>query len=176
MLVAPLTYTPRVAARYDARPSAADRFLDWMVGSDFVYWTMMHAARDLTIARVLGTPPALVARADAADRARVQAMLEAILPISARAAGLRNESLQATHLRPDALDRIVAPTLIISARDDGYGTFANAEYTAPRIAGARFIRFDQGGHMLVGHDGETMRALLAHLRAHASAAPARRAG
>jgi pimeloyl-ACP methyl ester carboxylesterase len=176
MLVAPLTYTPRVAARYGAPPSAADRFLDWMVGSDFVYWTMMHAARELTIARVLGTPPALVARADAADRARVQTMLEDILPISARAAGLRNESLQATHLRPDALDRIVAPTLIISARDDGYGTFANAEYTAPRIAGARFIRFDQGGHMLVGHDGETMRALLAHLRAHASVAPARRAG
>jgi pimeloyl-ACP methyl ester carboxylesterase len=176
LLVAPLTYTPRLAARYGAPPSAADRFQDWMVGSDFVYWTMMHVARDLTIARVLGTPPALVARAGAADRARVQAMLEDILPVSARATGLRNESWQATHLRPDALDRIVAPTLIISARDDGYGTFANAEYTAPRIAGARFIRFEQGGHMLVGHDAETMRALLAHLRDHAGVAPARPAG
>ena len=176
MLVVPLAYTPQGAARAAQPPSAASRLLDWMVGSDLVYWTMMHVARDLAIARVLGTPPALVARAHADDRARVQAMLEDILPVSARAAGLRNESWQATHLRPDALDRIVAPTLILSARDDGYGTFANAAYLAPRIAGARFIGFEEGGHMLVGHDADTQRALLAHLRAHAGLAPAGAAG
>jgi len=163
-LVVPLAYTPDNAARNAEPPSRAARLLDWMVGSDFVYWSAMHLARDQVIARVLGTPPAVVAEADAAEQARVQAMLEDILPISARAAGLRNESWQATHVEPMALDRIAAPTLVISARDCGYGTYANAEYIAPRIHGARFIGYERGGHMLIGHDAEVRDALREHLR------------
>jgi pimeloyl-ACP methyl ester carboxylesterase len=58
----------------------------------------------------------------------------------------------------------VAPTLLVSGRDDNYGTYANAAYTAPRIANARFIGFERGGHMLVGHAQETREAILAHLR------------
>lgn len=48
------------------------------------------------------------------------------------------------------------PTLIISARDDRYGTYASAQYTAGQIAGANFISFDQGGHTWVGHDDEVL--------------------
>ena len=51
------------------------------------------------------------------------------------------------------------PTLVVSARDDRYGTYASAEYTASRIPGARFIGFDQGGHTWVGHDDEVMSAI-----------------
>lgn len=51
------------------------------------------------------------------------------------------------------------PTLIISARDDRYGTFASAQYTAGQIAGATFIGFDQGGHTWVGHDDEVRVAI-----------------
>jgi pimeloyl-ACP methyl ester carboxylesterase len=163
-LVVPLAYTPANAARFAGPPTRATRVLDWLVGSDFVYWAAIHLARDQVIARVLGTPPALVRAASAEDQARVQAMLEDILPVSARAAGLRNESWQATHVAPMALEKIRAPTLIISARDDGYGTWANAESLAPRIRGARFIGFEHGGHMLVGHDPEVMQALREHLR------------
>jgi predicted alpha/beta hydrolase family esterase len=53
--------------------------------------------------------------------------------------------------------------LVIAARDDGYGTFASAEYTASRIAGAKFLGFDQGGHILVGHDDEVMAAIVSLL-------------
>jgi pimeloyl-ACP methyl ester carboxylesterase len=164
-LVVPLAYTPDNAARNAQPPPRAARVLDWMVGSDFVYWSAMHVARDQVIARVLGTPPAVVAAADAAEQARVQAMVEDILPVSARAAGLRNESWQATHVQPMDLEKITAPTLVISARDCGYGTYANAEYIAPRIRGARFIGYERGGHMLVGHDAEVQQALREHLRA-----------
>ena len=89
----------------------------------------MHVARDQVIARVLATPPALVAAASPAEQARVNAMIDSILPVSARADGLRNETRIATHLQPYALEAIRAPTLLISARDDGYGTYASAEYT-----------------------------------------------
>ena len=49
-----------------------------------------------------------------------------------------------------------APTPIVSARDDRYGTFASAQHTASRITGAKFIGFEQGGHTWVGHDAEVM--------------------
>lgn len=57
---------------------------------------------------------------------------------------------------PASLASIRARTLIISARDDRYGTYASAQYTANGIAGARFIGFDEGGHTLVGHHDEVM--------------------
>jgi hypothetical protein len=41
---------------------------------------------------------------------------------------------------------------VVSARDDGFGTYAAAQYTASRIPGAKFLGFNDGGHLLVGHD------------------------
>ena len=172
-LVVPLAYTPANAARNAEPPTRAVRLLGRLVGSDFVYWSGIHVARDQMIARVLGTPPDVVAAAGPEDQARVQAMLEDILPVSSRAAGLRNEAWQATHVGPMELEKIVAPTLIISTRDDGYGTFANAEYLAPRIAGARFVGYGRGGHMLVGHSEDVRRALAAHFTATPAASAAR---
>ena len=43
---------------------------------------------------------------------------------------------------------------MVSARDDGFGTYAAAQYTAGGITGAKFVGFDDGGHLLVGHDAE----------------------
>ena len=46
------------------------------------------------------------------------------------------------------------------ARVDRYGTYASARYTAGQIDGAKFIGFDQGGHILVGHDDEVHAAIV----------------
>jgi pimeloyl-ACP methyl ester carboxylesterase len=83
-------------------------------------------------------------------------MLDSILPVSARAAGLRSDSSVGKHLAPAPLESIHMPTLVISARDDRYGTYATAKYTASRIPMAKFVGFDQGGHTWVGHDDEVM--------------------
>lgn len=166
VLLVPLAYRPVAAA--DTPPSAlAEKILLSLIGSDFVYWSAMHVARDQVIARVLATPPAVVAAAGASEQARVQAMVDSILPVSAHADGLRNETRIALHLEPYALEAIRAPTLLISARDDGYGTYASAEYSASRIANAKFIGFEQGGHLWVGHDDEVRRAVVAHVTATA---------
>jgi len=58
------------------------------------------------------------------------------------------------------LESIRLPALVISARDDRYGTYASAQYTAGRITGARFIGFDEGGHTWVGHDDEVLAAIV----------------
>lgn len=167
-LVLAVPITPRPAAAPATAPPSpwAERVLLSLIGSDLVYWSALQLAPDQLIERVLATPPALVAAADAAEQARVQAMVRDILPVSSRAAGLRNETRTIAQLQPYDLGAIKAPTLLVSARDDGYGTYANAADAASRIAGARFIGFEQGGHVLVGHQAETLRAIASHAKAH----------
>ena len=67
---------------------------------------------------------------------------------------------------PYALESIRAPTLVISTMDDGFGTFASARYTASRIAGAKFIGYDHGGHVWVGHGAEVRAAIAEFVQAN----------
>jgi pimeloyl-ACP methyl ester carboxylesterase len=142
-----------------------------VIGSDFLFWTALHLARGPMIGTVLATPPGLLETASASEMARLNAMLDNILPVSARAAGLRSDTDASKRLAPAALEQVTAPTLIISARDDRYGTYAGAAYTASRIAGARFIGFDTGGHIWLGHNDEVM-ARVRELLIPAEGAPA----
>ena len=155
VLMVPLAYKPGALA--DSAPPLApwvEATLMRLIGSDFLFWAGLHVARDSLTKLVLATPPEQVASASPQERARVNAMLDNILPVSARAAGLRSDSVLGKRLGPSALASIRAPTLVISTRDDGYGTYASAQYTASQIAGAKFIGFAAGGHTWVGHDDE----------------------
>jgi 2-hydroxy-6-oxonona-2,4-dienedioate hydrolase len=63
---------------------------------------------------------------------------------------------------------IMAPTLIFHARDDTLQLFHNAEFAAATIPGARLLRFERGGHFLIGVEQARIRAALqAHVREHA---------
>jgi 2-hydroxy-6-oxonona-2,4-dienedioate hydrolase len=155
VLVVPIAYKPGAVA--DSAPPVSDdkdALLLRLLGSDFLFWSTLHVARDPLIRHVLATPPELVAAASEQERVRVNDLAERILPVSRRAAGLRDDTRLGKSLGPYALESIRAPTLVISARDDGFGTYAAAQYTASRIPGARFIGFDRGGHLLVGQATE----------------------
>jgi pimeloyl-ACP methyl ester carboxylesterase len=157
ILLVPLTYKPLTQADSAApMPAWVENTMMRMLGSDFLFWAAIHVAREQVIKVVLATPPALLAAAGPQERARVNAMIDNILPVSSRAAGLRSDTAAGKHLAPAALETLHVPTLIVSARDDRYGTYASALYTASHIAGAKFIGFDQGGHTWVGHDDEVM--------------------
>ena len=164
VLVVPIAYKPgTVAASAPPVSDDKDALLLRLLGSDFLFWTALHFARDPLIRHVLATPPEQVAAASEPERARVNDLAERILPVSSRAAGLRDDTRLGKRLGPYALETIRAPALVVSARDDGFGTYAAAQYTAGRIAGAKFLGFDDGGHLLVGHDEEVQRAVLAHV-------------
>jgi pimeloyl-ACP methyl ester carboxylesterase len=164
VLVVPIAYKPGSVA--DSAPPLSDEKDEWLLrllGSDFLFWTALRVARDPLIRHVLATPPEQVAAASDAERARVDDLAERILPVSTRAAGLRDDTRLGKGLRPYALETIRAPTLVASARDDGFGTHAAAQYTASRIPGAKFVGFDSGGHLLVGHNDEVHAQVLAWL-------------
>ena len=61
------------------------------------------------------------------------------------------------------LERIIAPTLIIFARDDLFNTAPAAEHAARKIPGARLVIYDSGGHLLVGHSAEAQAEVRAFL-------------
>ena len=157
VLLVPLAYKPDALAD-SAKPLApwAEALLMRLIGSDFLFWAGLHVARDQVIKYVLATPPEQVRNASPQERARIDTILDHILPVSARAAGLRSDSVMGKSLGPSALETVRAPTLIISVRDDGFGTHASSEYTASQIKGSRFVGFDHGGHVWVGHDDEVM--------------------
>ena len=157
VLLVPLAYKPDALAD-SAKPLApwAEALLMRLIGSDFLFWAGLHVARDQVIKYVLATPPEQARNASSQERARINNILDHILPVSARAAGLRSDSVLGKSLGPSALETVRAPTLIISVRDDGFGTYASSEYTASQIKGAKFVGFEQGGHVWVGHDDEVM--------------------
>ena len=157
VLLVPLAYKPQALAD-SAKPLApwAEALLMRLIGSDFLFWAGLHLARDQVIRYVLATPPEQVSDASPVERARINNILDHILPVSARAAGLRSDSVLGKSLGPSALETVRAPTLIISVRDDGFGTYASSEYTASQIRGAKFVGFEHGGHVWVGHQDEVM--------------------
>jgi 2-hydroxy-6-oxonona-2,4-dienedioate hydrolase len=155
VLVVPIAYKPgTVADSAPPVPDNKDALLLRLLGSDFLFWAGLHVARDQVFAHVLATPPELIAAASAQEQARVNAMADRVLPVSLRAEGLRDDTRLGKGLKPYALAAIHAPTLVVSARDDGFCTFTAAEYTAGQIGGAKFVGFDVGGHLLVGHHAE----------------------
>jgi 2-hydroxy-6-oxonona-2,4-dienedioate hydrolase len=160
-LLVPLAYKPPTQAdSAPPMPPWVEHTMIRLISSDFLFWAALHVARDQVIKVVLATPPELLTTASPSERARVNAMLDNILPVSARAEGLAHDTAAGKHLAPAPLESIRAPTLVISARDDRYGTYASAQYTAGRITGAKFMGFDEGGHTWVGHDDEVRAEIL----------------
>ena len=119
VLLVPLAYKPSTSAD-SAKPLApwAEALLMRLIDSDFLFWAGLQVAKDQVIKYVLATPPDQVGAASAQERARIHAILDHILPVSQRAAGLRSDSVLAKSLGPSALERVHAPTLIVSVRDD----------------------------------------------------------
>jgi pimeloyl-ACP methyl ester carboxylesterase len=86
VLVAPIAWKPASIA--DSAPHVPDGKDEWLLrllGSDFLYWAGLQAARDQVLRHVLATSPELIHAASAQEQARVNAMAERVLPVSQRA-------------------------------------------------------------------------------------------
>ncbi len=63
------------------------------------------------------------------------------------------------------LERVTAPTLIVSAKDDLFNTLPAARFAASRFPNARLKAFETGGHLLVGHQDDVIAEVAGFLRA-----------
>jgi pimeloyl-ACP methyl ester carboxylesterase len=165
VLLVPAAYAPHPDAAAPSRASRATMFLfDTALRSDFLFWTGSKVARRLFIRGILGTPPDVVANASPAEQARVETILDHILPVSSRRMGLLNDAAIVSSLPRYELEKVVAPTLAISAADDLYHTFDAARYTAGHVSGGRFVGYPNGGHMLVGRNDAASAAIVAFFK------------
>jgi len=161
VLVVPAVYRPDPAVPMSGW---ALRLLDLAISADLPLRLLTRWAPQTARRLVLATPPQAYAAAPADEQSRADAMLAQIQPVSRRRLGLLNDSRLTTGAARVALETIRAPTLCISARDDGFGTYESARYCAAHIPGARFLGFDSGGHLLLGHRAEVVAAVQALLR------------
>ncbi|MGE5171930.1 MAG: alpha/beta fold hydrolase [Rudaea sp.] len=165
ILLVPAAYVPRPAGQPPVLAPAVTQFLfDTALRSDFLFWVATKTMRRALIRGLLATPPSLVARASADERARVDAIIEHILPVSARRLGLQNDARVVGALPRYDLESIDVPTLIAGVEDDLYGTYDAAHYMARHIGHARFIGYPHGGHVWVGHHRGLMAEVVAFLR------------
>jgi pimeloyl-ACP methyl ester carboxylesterase len=152
ILIVPGTYSPDSAVHIEESRGSAFAF--WLVnaGADFAWWATAKIAPSVLI-RFVGVPPELVAAAPAAEQERVMAIVWNILPLSRRFPGINLDSIP--DLQPLPLERITAPTLVMSARDDLFNTAPAAEYAAAGIPNAKLMIYETGGHLLVNRGSES---------------------
>jgi len=165
VLLVPAAYAPRPGDTGPLKtPRGTPLLFETVLRSDFLFWAIIRLAPQTVMRSILATPPEVVSRAPAEEQERIARVMAAILPVSPRRLGLLNDATVIAGLGRYDLERITAPTLAISAADDLFGTFETARYSAEHIPGARFIGYDSGGHLWVGHHGEILGAIAAFLK------------
>jgi len=169
VLLVPLAYAPR---EVEPMPAVTRFMLEKAVRSDLLYWAALNAAPSLVAKTVLATPPEVLAAASPQEQARARTVMQQLLPLSERRQGLLNDWAIGMSIARYPLERIAAPTLVISLQDDLYRTFESARYTAVHISGARFVGYASGGHAWVGHHDEILAQLVAFLGGGAAPASA----
>lgn len=165
VLLVPAAYVPRPGGAPPMHtPPGLEFLFSTALQSDFLLWAAPKLARNTVIRTILATPPELVENASADERARIDRILDHILPVSPRGQGLINDASIITSLPRYELERITAPTLILSAADDLFGTYDGSRYCAEHIPHSRFVGYSNGGHMWVGHQQEVMSEIAAFLK------------
>ena len=165
VLLVPAAYVPRPG---NAAPTKTPAWTEFLFGSalrfDFLFWAGTRIARPTLTRAILATPMEDIEKASPAERARVDTVLAHILPVSSRRLGMLNDAAVVSSVPRYELEKISVPTLTISAANDLFGTFEIAKYTAANVPGARFIGYDTGGHITVGHSQEIIDEIATFLR------------
>jgi pimeloyl-ACP methyl ester carboxylesterase len=136
--------------------------------SDFLAWValkLMPIMPGAMTGMMLGTDSTVLRAADPGEKSRVRQILEHLLPVSSRYAGMQFDIKTATTREPYAIERIACPVLTISAEDDTFGTASRAKYIATSVPDGRTILFATGGHALVGHYADALRASRSFIQA-----------
>jgi pimeloyl-ACP methyl ester carboxylesterase len=165
VLLVPAAYVPRPG---NAAPTKTPAWTEFLFGTalrfDFLFWGGTKVAKPTLTRALLATPMEDLEKASPAERARADTILSNILPVSPRRLGMLNDAAVVSSLPRYELEKISVPTLTISAANDLFGTFEIARYTAANVPGARFVGYETGGHITVGHSDEIINEIATFLK------------
>jgi pimeloyl-ACP methyl ester carboxylesterase len=137
-------------------------------GSDFLFWLLTTHFRD-QLHPMIGVPKDYTLTEE--DMSAVHEVMETLLPVSPRGTGAVHDAYVSN---PDinkgyALDAITVPTLVIGATDDPLAAYEDIRAMAERMPDARLRTVNEGGHMLLGDDGQIPAEIQTFLSETASA-------
>jgi pimeloyl-ACP methyl ester carboxylesterase len=132
--------------------------------ANFLFWLVIKYLPSAML-RYTGVSAAVEARLAPDERQRVLRLLDTFFPISLRLDGILNDLRNLNQLGRLPLEDINAPTLILHTLNDPITPYANAQFSASTIRGARLITLTEGGHLGVGNP-DVYREVVAFLKAH----------
>jgi pimeloyl-ACP methyl ester carboxylesterase len=136
-------------------------------GSDFLFWLLTTHVRE-QLHPMIGIPQNYPLQDE--DLVKVDEVMDTLLPVSPRSTGAVHDAyISNPDINNDyAFDEITAPTLVIGATDDPLAAYEDIAAMAERIPNARLRTVAEGGHMLLGDDGQIPKEIQAFLRETAS--------
>jgi pimeloyl-ACP methyl ester carboxylesterase len=147
-----------VAASSDAQQAQANRMGDTLTtifSHDLLYWGVSTLFRK-PLMKLMGANDEVIAAMTPAQLHLVDRVIDEMNPVAPRAAGVAFDNQAA--LPNERIAAIRAPTLILHAADDTLQLYRNAEFAAANIPGARLVRFERGGHLILAVEQDTIRA------------------
>jgi pimeloyl-ACP methyl ester carboxylesterase len=156
ILMVPRGYAAGHTVELDPTPQNRALFKVIEVGADFTFWSILHVAPSMVV-RLIGVPPNVLEKANTEERQATARTINSLLPVSMRVGGIGVDS--SARIEPWPLERIAAPTLILTSSDDLFRTQPAAEYAAAHIPGAKLVVYPTGGHLLIGHSADVRRTV-----------------
>lgn len=140
-------------------PGEIGPFFRALLRSDFLYGGMRLLFRRRLLG-MFGLARPIQRGLSAEERRAVDRMLEAnVSPVRERGRGMASDLSNLVPLPEEELHRIACPALVIHARDDLLVPFENGQYSARVLPAARFLAFEEGGHLLLTHHAEVRDAV-----------------
>jgi 2-hydroxy-6-oxonona-2,4-dienedioate hydrolase len=121
---------------------------------DFLYWAVARFFRP-QLTELLGANKAVLGELAPERRQLVDRIIDFMNPVAPRSAGVAFDNRAA--MPNGRIVAIRAPTLVFHATDDGLQLFHNAEFAVAHIPGAKLVRFEQGGHLVICLEQDSIR-------------------
>ena len=143
----------------------SDWFYNIIFSSDFLYWVVANMFKN-NLVNKFGVDPAVLKSLTEDEKKWANEILHIFHPASRKYPGIRNDQRATISDKQYDLDRINLPTLILHALDDRLVDYEFATYAHTHIPDSELIKFQSGGHMLLGQHQQCREVVASFLKEH----------
>ena len=118
--------------------------------SDYLFWLITKYTRPFMLT-MFGVSGEVQEQLPARSRQLASDVVDSMNPISLRNDGIYHDRGTLTALPEEVfrLEQITEPTLVVHAVDDGLQPYSHGENTATKVPDAKFLSYEEGGHLLL---------------------------
>jgi pimeloyl-ACP methyl ester carboxylesterase len=132
-----------------SNPEVMNFLAQLSLSSEWMIWLSLQAAIHKVVPP-LGVSRRVINSLNKQETTWLKTLLDYVLPIHQRRAGLINDYAQIMQLDIFPLEQIKAHTLVIHAKDDSLVPIQQGHFSADNIPNAQFVELNRGGHLLLG--------------------------